>query len=380
MAYSPASSTFPTAKTTFVDPTATSSQNTFDHAGLESAQNDGIEKLETAVGITASADTASLNYKLTNASQSNPGHKHTVADGATDVTSSAAELNQLDGVTVGGTSSGDIVDLDTAQTLATKTLTSPVLNGTLSGTAFLDQDAMDDDSAIAVASQQSIKAYVDASAGGSTTGWTSDSDTWVYASAQTFTIAGKDVTTTFTKGTRLIWTQTTVKYGVVVASSFSTDTTVTIMTNTDYTIANAAITVNSYSYQQNPQGYPTWFDIAAPTWTGLDDGAGGQPSVSVCRGMVNGNTFDAHIHLAPTKAGTSNTFYLETSDTVFPVWVNRADRSGLGFVYSQTSGDSNNLMTAFSIGTKIYTGYAIQSSITDNTAWTHMTYNLKWEI
>ena len=49
-----------------------------------------------------------------------------------------------------------------AATLANKTLTSPVLNGTLSGTAFLDEDTLSSDSAIAVASQQSIKAYVDA--------------------------------------------------------------------------------------------------------------------------------------------------------------------------------------------------------------------------
>lgn len=41
------------------------------------------------------------------------------------------------------------------------TLTSPVLNGTLSGTAFLDEDAMTSNSAIAVPSQQSVKAYVD---------------------------------------------------------------------------------------------------------------------------------------------------------------------------------------------------------------------------
>ena len=47
-------------------------------------------------------------------------------------------------------------------TLTNKTLTSPVLNGTLSGTAFLDEDNMASDSAIAAASQQSIKAYVDA--------------------------------------------------------------------------------------------------------------------------------------------------------------------------------------------------------------------------
>ena len=58
------------------------------------------------------------------------------------------------------------VDLSTAQTLTTKTLTSPILNGTLSGTAFLDEDNMASNSAIAAASQQSIKTYVDATASG----------------------------------------------------------------------------------------------------------------------------------------------------------------------------------------------------------------------
>ena len=58
------------------------------------------------------------------------------------------------------------VDLSTAQTLTTKTLTSPILNGTLSGTAFLDEDTMSSNSAIAAASQQSIKTYVDATASG----------------------------------------------------------------------------------------------------------------------------------------------------------------------------------------------------------------------
>lgn len=47
------------------------------------------------------------------------------------------------------------------QTLTNKTLTSPVLNTGLSGTAFLDEDAMDSNSATKAASQQSIKAYVD---------------------------------------------------------------------------------------------------------------------------------------------------------------------------------------------------------------------------
>lgn len=110
------------------------------------------------------------------------------------------------------------------------------------------------------------KKYVDDRT--NTDGWTTSSDTWTYASASTFTIAGVDRTTTFTKGTRLKFTQTTAKYAVVVASSFSTDTTVTIAVNTDYTIANAAITSPYYSYQANPQGYPGWFAYT-PTWTGF---------------------------------------------------------------------------------------------------------------
>lgn len=98
MSYSPATSSFPTSKTTLTDPSSSSDTGDFDHAGLESAQNDAIEKLETAIGITGSTDTDSLTYKLTNTSQSDPGHKHTLATGATDVTSTAVELNVLSGI------------------------------------------------------------------------------------------------------------------------------------------------------------------------------------------------------------------------------------------------------------------------------------------
>ena len=49
----------------------------------------------------------------------------------------------------------------TNKTLTSPTLTSPVLNTAISGTAFLDEDNMSSDAADKVASQQSIKAYVD---------------------------------------------------------------------------------------------------------------------------------------------------------------------------------------------------------------------------
>ena len=51
--------------------------------------------------------------------------------------------------------------LTASQTLTNKTLTSPVLNTSISGSAFLDEDDMSSDSATKVASQQSIKAFVE---------------------------------------------------------------------------------------------------------------------------------------------------------------------------------------------------------------------------
>jgi len=54
-----------------------------------------------------------------------------------------------------------VTTLTGSQTLTNKTLTSPVLNGTISGTSIKDEDNMSSNSASHLATQQSIKAYVD---------------------------------------------------------------------------------------------------------------------------------------------------------------------------------------------------------------------------
>ena len=54
-----------------------------------------------------------------------------------------------------------VATLTDSQTLSGKTLTSPVLNGSISGTAFIDDDTFATASATTLASSESIKAYVD---------------------------------------------------------------------------------------------------------------------------------------------------------------------------------------------------------------------------
>ncbi len=55
----------------------------------------------------------------------------------------------------------NIVQLTGDQTLEDKTLTSPVINTSISGTAILDEDNLSSNSATKLATQQSIKSYVD---------------------------------------------------------------------------------------------------------------------------------------------------------------------------------------------------------------------------
>ena len=79
----------------------------------------------------------------------------------------------------------------TNKTLTTPTLTSPVLNTGLSGTAFLDEDTLSSDSATKAASQQSIKAYVDATITAQDLDVTSDSGTIdIDLDSETLTVAG----------------------------------------------------------------------------------------------------------------------------------------------------------------------------------------------
>ena len=86
---------------------------------------------------------------------------------------------------------GTLVLKDTTDTLTNKTITSAVLNTAVSGSAILDEDNMASDSATQLATQQSIKAYVDSQLTAQDMDITSDSGTIdVDLDSETLTIAG----------------------------------------------------------------------------------------------------------------------------------------------------------------------------------------------
>ena len=91
-------------------------------------------------------------------------------------------------------------------------------------------------------------------------GWFTQTETWTYASASSFTVAG-DRTAFYTKGRRIKWTHATVfRYGVISSSSYGApNTTVTILVNNDYVISNSTIITPAVSDLDNPIGFPDWF-------------------------------------------------------------------------------------------------------------------------
>lgn len=138
-------------------------------------------------------------------------------------------------------------------------------------------------------------------------------------------------TAVFTKGTRIKATNnSTTFYGTVESSSYSTNTTVTLIPNTDYSLANSPITSPYYSYQASPVGYPGEFNYS-PTWGGFSSAPSTNAYFSVVGVTVN-------VHVQATFYGTSNS----TSTTVtLPA---PAAKDGM-FGFIQATDNSNTVAT-----------------------------------
>jgi len=116
----------------------------------------------------------------------------------------------------------------TTPVISTPTITNAVLNTAISGTAFLDEDNMASDSATKVASQQSIKAYVDAQVTAQDLDFQGDS-----GGAQNVDLDSQSLT--FTGGTGIDTT------GSAQAVTFAIDSTVATLTGSQ-TLTNKTLT------------------------------------------------------------------------------------------------------------------------------------------
>ena len=157
----------------------------------------------------------------------------------------------------------DNADTSTDKTFTTPTITSPVLNTGVSGTAVLDEDDMSSNSATKVATQQSIKAYIDnqidtdmdvniASDSGSIA---------ITMDSETLTIAGGSNVTTAASGNTVT---------VTLSSSVATESGTETFTNKTFT----APTLNTHTFS------------SGTTTAGMSIGANGI--------VFEGATADAH--------------------------------------------------------------------------------------
>lgn len=216
-------------------------------------------------------------------------------DGLISTLTSSLSSHAADTTTHGTT--GDIVGTSDTQTLTNKTLTSPVLETGVSGTAVDTDGTLASNSDTKLASQKAVKTYVDtttASIGNN--GWSPATGTWTYASATTITVPS-GATSIYQIGDKFKLTaNSVVLYGYIVTVA---DTLLTVKGDA---LTNHAFTANYFSKSTNPQGFPTAFNYT-PTITGY----GTPPSTPFARFHILGRI--VYVQVATGNAtSNANTF------------------------------------------------------------------------
>ena len=115
-----------------------------------------------AKGLVTAVSTASIVTQLTVGADSGTNDAVALATDVLDFTGGTGIDTTVSDNDISIAIDGTVTTLVGSQTLTNKTLTSPVINTGVSGSAILDEDNMATNSATQLATQQSIKAYVDA--------------------------------------------------------------------------------------------------------------------------------------------------------------------------------------------------------------------------
>ena len=121
---------------------------------------------ESGITVTYEDSDGTLDFVVGTLNQDTTGNSATATALETARTIAGVSFDGTSNISIASTdlsNTSNITLLTSTQTLTNKTLTSPVINTGITGTAFLDEDELASNSATKIASQQSIKAYVDAS-------------------------------------------------------------------------------------------------------------------------------------------------------------------------------------------------------------------------
>jgi hypothetical protein len=256
---------FPSSIDSFTNPSGGDLVATVDHAAQHTNINTAINSIESVIGTNSgTAILKNFTAGIFAARQNSETMGSLTVNSGTINTS----------LVTGGTFTGTV----TTSNFISGTLTNPVMTGgTATSSVFITPVIQTWD------------------------GWQQDSDTWTYVSASVFKIIGKDVTARFPVGTKIKVTDAAAtKYFYVIATSFASDTSITVSAGSSYTLSGGALTNTYYSYTENPQGFPGFFNWT-PTFTGFS----ADPSGGIYRFyVINKNCL---VTVRMPNNGTSNT-------------------------------------------------------------------------
>jgi hypothetical protein len=158
-----ASSATSSASTATTKATSATSSATSATASASTASTKASEAAASAVAAAASADTFDdvyLGAKSSNPSTDNDGDALGAGDLYYNTSSTTLQVYNGSAWATAALSSTGFATLTGSETFTNKTLTSPIFNTGVSGTAIKDEDNMASNSATHLSTQQSIKAYI----------------------------------------------------------------------------------------------------------------------------------------------------------------------------------------------------------------------------
>lgn len=209
---------------------------------------------------------------------------------------------------------------------------------------------------------------------------------WVYVSATSITIPG-DIRGIIRKCDKIRWKQGgAYRYNYVIAeptyNAGSNLSTVQVTSGYQSSLgdcsfaASPGITDASFSHVSNPIGFPHWFTLAAPTFAGIDNGSGGQPTTKEHRFAIEGSMYKVHYGGGGIKAGAGPNISYPLG--TYPAIANTADRKVLGTSYVQSATDTPIIGIIIAFGSTIY--ITSPTSIADDAAITNWGFQLWFEL